>query len=460
MSVDLNIEDMSEKIIAYIYRVICVLALTAGFSSCSDIHGDGFQHSDNSSGSRDEHRVVADESRKVLLLYSAGFNSLSSFLKEDIADLKSGYLPGSRRNDDVMLVYSHTTSKSGNYSVKTSPILMRLSSALDGTVVTDTLVVYEEGTVSSSAKQLNEVLSYIRDEFPARSYGMVFSSHATGYLPAGYYTNSKDYETSGPSALRFSTPFGNLRPVPYAAPDYDPSLPLTKSIGQDQWSVSGARVSYEMELADFAEAIPMKFDYILFDACLMGGVEVAYQLRDVCGKVGFSQAEVLAEGLDYKTLTKHLLQADKPQPEKVCEDYFLQYDSQSGVHRSATVSIVDCGRMEPLTKVCSDLFAKYASEIAAVNPSKVQRFYRSGYHWFYDLESILMVAGVSQEELKALRAAIAECVIYKAATPSFMQEFDINVFSGFSMFLPCNGGDRLREFYKTLDWNKATGLVR
>jgi hypothetical protein len=116
--------------------------------------------------------------------------------------------------------------------------------------------------------------------------------------------------------------------------------------------------------------------------------------------------------------------------------------------------------MEPLTKVCSDLFAKYASEIAAVNPSKVQRFYRSGYHWFYDLESILMVAGVSQEELKALRAAIAECVIYKAATPSFMQEFDINVFSGFSMFLPCNGGDRLREFYKTLDWNKATGLVR
>ena len=321
MSVDLNIEDMSEKIIAYIYRVICVLALTAGFSSCSDIHGDGFQHSDNSSGSRDEHRVVADESRKVLLLYSAGFNSLSSFLKEDIADLKSGYLPGSRRNDDVMLVYSHTTSKSGNYSVKTSPILMRLSSALDGTVVTDTLVVYEEGTVSSSAEQLNEVLSYIRDEFPARSYGMVFSSHATGYLPAGYYLNPES--GSGSELLWKRMRKDGLTAVPYIEEERDESMPMVKSIGQDQVGSYGNYSSYEIELQDFANALPMYLDYILFDACLMGGVEVAYELRGKCGKLGFSQAEVLAEGLDYRTLTSHLLQPEVPDPKGVCEDYFL-----------------------------------------------------------------------------------------------------------------------------------------
>lgn len=460
MSVDLNNGDMSEKIIAYIYRVLCLTMLIAALAACSDVHGDGFVHSGNNGGSRDEHRVVTDETRKVLLLYSAGYNSLSSFLKEDIADLRSGYLPGQKRNDDIMLVYSHTTSKSGNYSVRTSPVLMRLSSGFDGSVVTDTLVVYPEETVSSSAGQLNEVLSYIRDEFPARSYGMVFSSHATGYLPSGYYTNSNDYETSASSVRMLSSPYGNLHPVPYVAPDYDPSLPLTKSIGQDQWSVSGARVSYEMELADFAEAIPMKMDYILFDACLMGGVEVAYQLRDVCGKVGFSQAEVLAEGLDYKTLTKHLLQEETPQPEKVCEDYFLQYDSQSGVHRSATISIVDCGKMESLISICGQLFAKYYDKIHALSPESVQRFYRSNYHWFYDLESILVQAGVTSEELKSLHDALDKCVLYKASTPSFMNEFNIEVFSGFSMFLPSNGGGRLKEYYRTLDWNKATGLVK
>ena len=37
--------------------------------------------------------VPEDTDRKVLLLYSAGFNNLSSYLKSDIQDLKSGWLP-------------------------------------------------------------------------------------------------------------------------------------------------------------------------------------------------------------------------------------------------------------------------------------------------------------------------------------------------------------------------------
>lgn len=452
---------MLKKLQLHISECLVIAALLSVCASCTDLHGDGFIHSgDSATGIVDDDRIASQESRKVFLLYSAGFNSLSSFLKEDFEDLKRGYLPGSRRNDDVMLAYMHHTTRSGNYSTPNPPVLMRLYADPDGGVVTDTLVVYPESTVSASPEQLNEVLSYVLDEFPARSYGMVFSSHATGYLPAGYYTGSKDYESGGKSVfgLRRSRPSG--QPFPYAAPDYDPSLPLTKSIGQDNVSVSGQRMSYEMELVDFADAVPMKLDYILFDACLMGGVEVAYQLRNVCRKVGFSQAEVLAEGLDYTTLARHLLLAPEPMPEKVCEDYFLQYDSQSGVHRSATISLVSCEDMEKLAVLCSELFSKYSDALDTVDPSKVQRFYRSGYHWFYDLESILIQAGITDDELADLHDALDECILYKASTPSFMQEFDINIFSGLSMFLPSDGGDRLKEFYKGLDWNKATGLVR
>lgn len=452
---------MLNKLQIYISACMTALFLMSAFASCTDLHGDGFSHSGNSSD-RDtgDDRTPSVENRKVLILYSAGFNSLSSFLKEDFNDLRKGYLPGARRNDDVMLAYMHLTTKSGNYSTPNPPVLMRLYSDSEGGVITDTLVVYPETSVSASPEQLNEVLSYVVDEFPARSYGMVFSSHATGYLPAGYYTGSMDYESGGKSLFGLRSFRQEGQPFPYVAPDYDPDLPLTKSIGQDNVSVSGQRMSYEMELADFADALPVKFDYILFDACLMGGVEVAYQLRDVCGKVGFSQAEVLAEGLDYTTLTRHLLLPQEPMPEKVCEDYFLQYDSQTGVHRSATISLVACGQMGRLADLCSELFSKYSQALDNVDPSRVQRFYRSSYHWFYDLESILVQAGITADELASLRAALDECVLYKASTPSFMQEFDIDVFSGLSMFLPSNGGDRLKEFYKGLDWNKATGLVR
>ena len=47
----------------------------------------------------------------------------------------------------------------------------------------------------------------------------------------------------------------------------------------------------------------------------------------------------------------------------------------------------------------------------------------------------------------------------KAATPSILGLFDINVFSGLSMYLPCDGSANLDNFYKTLAWNAATGLV-
>ena len=44
-----------------------------------------------------------NESRQVLLLYEAGFNSLSADIHRNINVLKEGYLPGKGRNDDVVL---------------------------------------------------------------------------------------------------------------------------------------------------------------------------------------------------------------------------------------------------------------------------------------------------------------------------------------------------------------------
>jgi hypothetical protein len=326
-------------------------------------------------------------------------------------------------------------------------------------VVTDTLVVYEKGTISASARHFREVLTFVKDEFPARSYGMIVSSHATGYLPAGYYSTPDKYESYEIMAARRMSAGLDPVPVPYVEPEHDPSLPAVKSIGQTVSGLGTSAVSYDMDLVDFAAAIPMKMDYILFDACLMGGIEVAYQLRNVCGLVGFSQAEVLAEGLNYSTLTEHLLKSEDPLPEKVCRDYFDQYDTQSGVMRSATISMVDCTRLEPLAQKCRQLFAEYYDNIHSMNHSKVQRFFRSNYHWFYDLESIITAAGASPEELDELKNALDRCLVYKASTPEFMMDFPINTYSGLSMYLPCHGSAELDKFYKTLQWNKDTKLV-
>ncbi len=425
---------------SYIYKVLAAITVIFTSSGC---------------GMKLE---TPPEPGKVLLLYSAGYNSLREYLLDDIRDLKGGWLPGNGTNDDVLLVYTHTPKKRGSYSTPSNPYLIRLYRNSKGDAVADTLIKYPKETISSSAVQLNKVLNYARESFPADSYGMIFSSHATGFLPAGYYTDPTEYIFSK-GMMRSRRVIREPAPVPYIEPEYDPSLPMVKSIGQDQVGMPGEYSSYEINIGDFAEAIPMKFDYILFDACLMGGAEVAYELQGKCGKVGFSQAEVLAEGFDYKSLTKHLLQNETPDPKAVCKDYFTQYEVQSGVYRSATISLIDCDRMDALSRVCKEIFAANREGLANINPDNVQRFYRYGKHWFYDLESIITEAGAADSEIEALHSALEECVVYKGHTPEFMSEIVIETFSGLSMYLPCHGGAELDKYYRTLRWNEATELV-
>ena len=444
------------KNILYTIATICI-ALT----SCTreSIHGDGFIQT--AGPGRDEgSRIELDEKRNVLLLYSAGYNSLNSFLKEDIDELQQGWLPGSGRNENILLIYSHLTAKGGDYATPTQPTLTRVYKDNDGEIIRDTLMRYPEDVHSATAEQLHSVLSYVNSEFPAKSYGMIFSSHATGYLPAGYYTNPKGYVYNGQqTTARRSGIWMAPQPVPYIEPEHDPSLPAVKSIGQDQVGTYGHYLSYEINLDDFAKAVPMMMEYILFDACLMGGVEVAYEFKDKCRFVGFSQTEVLADGFDYRSLTSHLLGSPTPNPQAVCEDYFNQYIIQTGTYQSATISLIECAMMAPLASTCRYLFEKYREEISALDPSKVQRYYRSSYHWFYDLYDIVAKAGASKEELQQLQTALDQCVVYKATTRKFMNAFTIDTYSGLSMYLPCNGSIELDKYYRTLEWNKATGLV-
>jgi len=395
---------------------------------------------------------------RVLILYSAGYNSLRDYLYEDIQDLKEGYAP-SVRDDDAFLVVSHLSVKRGDYSTETSPQLIRVYSDKKKGVVLDTLKSYTGGTLSDIST-MNTILSDIKSQFPADHYGMVFSSHATGWLPSGYYNNPGYYEPSGSAGRKGSAahvfPYGTF---PYIEPDLLPGEPLTKSLTQ----TNGVSVATEMDITDFKDAIPMHLDYLLMDACLSGGIEVAYEFKDVCDQIGFSQAEILADGFNYKNIAGHLLGDNGQDTRSVVDDYYQQYAAKTDRNdRSATISLVDCTQLEAITSLCKTLFSKYASEIDALDPDSVQRYYRLGKHWFYDLEDILVKAGISDSEHGELTAALNGCILYKAATESFLPGYDgfqIDTFSGLSMYLPCNGSAFLDSFYRDLAWNKATLLV-
>lgn len=391
-------------------------------------------------------RDVTPEKAQVMILYSAGFNSLSAALEDDVNDIKSGYLPLVGSMSKAVLVYSRRLSETGRYTDRTPSYLIRLSVDGWGKVVSDTLKTWPETDEAVSASTMTDVLETVKGLYPHASYGMVFSSHGSGWLPSGYYSTGKI--TAGTAGLQA---------VPYIDPNSDGSMPRVKSIGIDNIT---SRNTYEMEIETFAQALPMKFDYIIIDACLMGCIEVAYALKDKCDKLVFSQAEVLEDGLcDYTTLTQRVLKPVVPDLYNLCEDSYRHYKNQDDpIYRSLTISMIDCTRLDGLAESCKSLFSKYRNQISLVNAANVQGYFRSRKHWFYDLTDILRQSGVPEADMTDYNKAMSDCVLYNAATDTFIN-FDIRTHCGLSMYLPADGNSELDEFYKTLSWNKASGLV-
>ena len=412
-------------------RITALLVLLFAVCSCfKDPNFDsGFPGADNGGRNQPE-RGYSEPTRRVMIMVSAGFNSLSNYLSQDLLDMEQGYLPdGTSYSDDVVLVLSRLPQSYGDYSVECPPVLYRLYLDRENFVKRDTLKIWADDTPLCQKETLEDALSFIQRKFPAKSYGMVLSSHGSGWLPQGYYSDPSKYEKSSGKGFR--------------------------SIGQD---IVGTG-SVELELRDFADAIPMHMDYILLDACLSGCVEVAWQLRDKTDMVGFSPTEVLADGFDYINLTRRLL-ASVPDPVDVCREYFEYYDSKTGSSRSATITAVDTRQMEPLADICRTLFEKYRSSILALDGDDVQGYFRYDRHYFYDLKDILVQAGISWMEEAELDAALDACILYQAATPYFLEIPLIRV-CGLSMYLPSMGTDFLNHFYKDqIAWNDATLLVK
>ena len=168
----------------------------------------------------------------------------------------------------------------------------------------------------------------------------------------------------------------------------------------------------------------------------------------------------MANGFAYGSILERLFPASgEPDLKGVCTDYFAQYEDSYETTGGATISLIDCTALDGLATLCKRLFEEYREQLAAVNPNMVQGFYRFNRHFFYDLEDILINAGISSADRAALEEELGRCVLYKANTPKFLS-IDINTWCGLSMYLPADGNSDLDNFYKGLQWNNATALVK
>ncbi len=357
--------------------------------------------------------IVVVKRPKTVLLYMVANNNLSYDAENSISRLQNGYIPAEEGN---LLVYKHCAGM--------DPVLLHIKKGEEGTVVADTAYRFPP-RVSATKSALTQALNVTQALFPADSYGLILWSHGTGWIPP-------------------------LTSSSYAAQEVSGSAP------QRTFGLDG---KVELEIRDLAQAIPYKLSFMLMDACFMGGIETAYEVKDSVDYYIGSPAEILTESFPYHKIMQHIFKST-PDYAAVCREYYDYYNAKSGAERSATVTLMDCSKLAEVAEVAKRVFDQYGERIASLDLSLLQPYFRgSSSKYFYDLKDL--VDAIADASLSAeFAAALERAVPYKAATPYFI-ELPIRSFCGVSTYVPGNPADtKLADYYKQYKWNQATGMIK
>ncbi|GHT03447.1 clostripain [Bacteroidia bacterium] len=346
---------------------------------------------------------IPASTQRTVLLYLGVDNNFRAEAAKKIEILRENW---DKNTDGNLLVYSDA---GGNAA------LIHLYYNPQKGNVADTIITYPDEN-SASPQTLTRVLNDVKNYRPANSYGLVVLSHATGWLPA---------EMSKPT-------------------------PALRSI---IWDTGTSEANNYMELTAFAEAIPYRLDFIIFDACFMGAVEVAYELKDKADYIVASPAEVVSPGFVYSTMAQRLFQ---PQPDltAVARDFYEYFNNQSGLYRSATVSVVKTAELENL----KTLFQGIAGQ--ARNDTGFQDLQCFGYgsqKIYFDLGDCIQK--FAPEKYNDFQTALDRCVLYKAATDSYYSAGvatlkPIHTFCGLSVYVPQEAYPAANMRYGQLKWNQ------
>lgn len=359
-------------------------------------------------------------SRRPLVVYMALDNDLRGEFSSRLAALRAGWRPGME-----LWVYADTPS---------GATLGRMESTSGGAELRTVESYGAEN--SASGATLERVLRTVWERSPATGYGLLFFSHATGWLPEG----------------------GLQAPL------------VSRSIGLDQGS--------EMSLDAFVSAIPsgMPLDYVIFEACLMAGAEVALALAGHTDWVLASSAEVVEPGFRplYAENLALLTDGGRPVEELLAafgQSYMSHVEGLSGEYRSATLSLIRTSSMPALAEAVRRVTRGFADEEGRdTPPAGLQHFDRPGAYGdrpaaarFYDLEAYVEACLADPDAEAAFRGALADAVVWRDATERFLggdgspyKGFDIGRHSGLTLYVPRGEFPALNETYRRTAWWHAT----
>ena len=271
---------------------------------------------------------------------------------------------------------------------------------------------------------------------PAERYAMVIGSHGLAWVP-------KNSSVSVSRAL--------LRQGfnPLNLWQRNKNAEMTRHLGDRE------PTRYDItEIATAIEANDIQLDYILFDACFMGNVESAYELRNATHHIIGSPCEIMGAGFPYAKVMPHMLTdgGTSYDLDKICSEY-VEYYRTEATTTSACIGVIHTAELEAL-----------ATEMKAVNLAgvkegfsldNVQYYEGQNPHSFYDLGDMVEQSCADATAAAAFKAQLDKTVTSRYHTEQFYSAYgsgnkyyhDINYYSGITT-------SAMVEHYST-DWQQT-----
>lgn len=321
-------------------------------------------------------------SSHTTLVYIVADNNLNNYVSQDIEEMIEGYAQITDTANCKLLAYIDNDS---------SPYLLKFRK-VDNTskAVIDTIVTYNEQN-SLETDIMSGVINQALSSNHADSYGLVLWSHGNGWLPG-----SSEKQTS------------------------------TKAFGEDNNNSNDK--GFYMDIINLRKALEKcpVFEYIMFDACMMQGIEVAYELRNRANYFIASPVEIPGYGAYYKDVVPAFF--TKTNKEKaITQAYFNYYnnlynytgnnnfpsgslpeflenifwgssiingifpgDGSVSYSYGLAISLIASDKLDNLALATKDILTRKIKDGQTVKTSEIYSYDDNFYNYYYDLKDFIL----------------------------------------------------------------------
>ena len=402
----------------------------------------------------DEAFDVDSVNKQTILVFmpwtgSSSGTGLTYYLRNNLDSISQGIIDSKGlSNSRLMVFFSESAGSSKLYEFQYD--------ATQRTVNRIEVKAYQ-GNSYNTADGFADILNEVRQRAEALNYSLIIGAHGCGWTYKSDWVNypymarpNAGFAQKGSTS--YPTATGNFSGIQYGP---DPNKPVTRFFGS---------VSLEenaLDVPTLAEGIKLsgtKMQYILFDACYMGNVETAYELKDVTNFMISSSSEIMGAGVPYKT-TWSYLNCSAPNYSGFVNGVVNFYKNSSDPF--CNMAAIDCRQMENLAQVMKEINSKYTLS-SSVPLDSIQPLDGFSHNLFYDMSvyiDSLVPSGslkdkyTSQMKLTIKAAAHTEqaytALSYRGTT------FKVKNYCGLSISDPSQHSVAIKGREKT-GWWKAT----